>query len=333
MNTSRIIIMGSLGMVVALAVGVRQFRSAARVEGSMSSLRTSTDAIASADHQSTQALAKLDNVFFLPESDQSYASQSRSSSRRQPVANGSRRIGAGRAVTSRDEGEFISPRWSPDGLELMFSKPGYNGLYVKGADGGDMREVTDRDHVGFRAKWNADGTLDTVSNKGEKQSFNPDGTPADSVGSVDDASRVGAFTKDDQVYFRGSPGEPAVPVSSGDDRFYGGTLSPDGRYIAYNGLHTGLYISPLDGSGPGFCLGEGYSPAWLPDSSGIVYNISIDDGHNVIASDLYLASVNGQTISNLTQTPTRIELNPTVSPDGTMIAYELDGVIYVAPIY
>jgi len=281
----------------------------------------------------TSSVARLENVFFLPEADQSYASQPRVSSRKQPVVNGTRRLGPPRAVTSKAEGEFIAPRWSPDGLELLFSRPGYAGLFVKGADGGKLIQVTDKEGVGFKTKWNPDGSITALSNTGEKQTFLPDGTPVEGPSPYDDDSYVGAFTKDDKVYYRAAPGEPARVVSEGDDRFYGGVVSPDGRYIVYNGLYSGLYIKPLDGSGPTVYLGEGYSPSWLPDSSGIVYNISVDDGHQILASDLYLATVDGTNISNLTQTPDTIELNPSVSPDGSAVAYESDGVIYVAPLY
>lgn len=288
---------------------------------------------ATPETKSTATLAKLDNVFFLPEADPGYAGRPRPSAHKLPVANGNRRIGPPRAITTKQEGEFISPRWSPDGLELLFSKPGYNGLYVKGAEGGALRELTDALHVGYKSQWNADGTITAIGNDGKVQRLNPDGTPVDAPSPMDDANYVGAFTQDDKVYYRSAPGEPARLVSEGDDRFYGGVVSPDGRYIAYNGLYTGLYIAPLDGSGPPIFLGEGHSPSWLPDGSGIVYNVSIDDGHQLLASDLYLATVDGTSISNLTQTPDQIELHPSVSPDGQWIAYEADGVIYVAPFY
>jgi len=281
----------------------------------------------------THSLAKVDNVFFLPEADPGYASTARPSSRKLPVANGTRRAGPPRAVTSKAEGEFIAPRWSPDGLELLFSRPGYNGLYVKGAEGGALRELTDTPHVGYKSGWNADGSLSAVANDGKAQQLGADGTPLGPPSPMDDASYVGAFTQDDNVYYRGAAGEPARLVSEGDDRFYGGVVSPDGRYIVYNGLYTGLYIAPLNGSGAPVYLGDGHSPSWLPDGLGIVYNISIDDGHQLLASDLYLASTDGTSISNLTQTSDQIELNPSVSPDGRSVAYEVDGVIYMAPLY
>lgn len=252
---------------------------------------------------------------------------------RQPVVNGSRKITDAHALTDKSEGDFIAPRWSPDGLQLMFSKPGYNGLYTRGVNGGTINQVTDREGVGFKSKWNENGEIETHANSGETQSFKSDGTPMDAVAYESDTSLVGAFTKDDTVYLRSAPGEEPRPITSGDDRYYGGVLSPDGKYIAYNGLNTGLYVQPVDGSSPAVSLGEGYSPSWLADGSGLVYNISRDDGHNIIASDLFLTSPDGSTVSNLTQSDGASELNPVPSPDGSHIAYEIDGVVYIATLH
>lgn len=272
------------------------------------------------------------DVYFLSEASGAPDGKSRPKTMRQPVVNGNRKVIQSRALTSKGEGQFLSPRWSPDGLEVLFSSPGYNGLFTKGANGGELSKVTGKDGVGFWAKYNDKGQIETRTNSGETQSFQADGTPVDSATMMEDTSRVGTFTKDDTVYYRANPGEAAKPVSQGDDRFYGGVVSPDGKYIAYNGLHTGLYVAPLDGSSAPVNLGEGYSPSWLPDGSGVVYNISQDDGHRLIGSDLYMATRDGSTVSNLTQTPYDIETNPSVSPDGTKVVYEKDGVIYVGDL-
>jgi Tol biopolymer transport system component len=277
-----------------------------------------------------QPAQKPVDVYFLSEAG-TRDPKSKPSGMRQPDCNGSRRITNPRAITSKAEGHFLSPKWSPDGLELMFSSPGFSGLYTKGLNGGAVSQVTSKDHIGFGAEWDEDGKIKTKTNDGKKQEFESDGTPAGSVSPEEDTSVVGPFTKDDTVYYRSAEGEAALPVSQGDDRYYGGVVSPDGKYIAYNGLHTGLYVAALDGSS---CvnLGEGYSPSWLPDGSGVVYNISQDDGHYLTSSDLYLATADGSMVSNLTGTPYEVEVNPTVSPDGTQVVYEVDGVIYVGTL-
>jgi Tol biopolymer transport system component len=251
---------------------------------------------------------------------------------KQPKVNGNRRITDARPVTSKEDGEFIMPRWSPDGLELLFSRPGHNGLYTKGVDGGLIKQVTDREGVGFRAKYTANGDISTNSNDGESQTFKPDGAPADSVAFEKDTSMVGTFTKDDTVYYRAAPGEAPRAITDANDRYFGGVVSPDGKYIAYNGLHTGIYVAPLDGSSPPVNIGEGNSPSFLPDGSGVAYFVSRDDGHNIIGSDIYLSSTDGQNVSNLTQTEGTSEVEPSISPDGTRVAYEVDGQVYVGQL-
>lgn len=271
-----------------------------------------------------------DGLFFLPETG-ALAPADRPLHGYRPDANGNHRILNGRAITSLDDGEFMMPRWSPDGLEILMTRPGFNGLFIVGADGGPIAMVTDRENVGFRADWGETGEIGTVTPDGDAQRFSADGTPAEDINPHDRSSER-IYTENDTVYYRENPGDPARPVSGGSDRYYGGEVSPCGKYIVYSGLETGLHIKALDGSSL-VRLGEGYRPQWLADSSGIVYFITTDDGHDVLASDLYLASIDGKTVSNLTNTPNQIERNPSVSPDGTSIVYEVDGVIHVGQIH
>lgn len=272
-------------------------------------------------------------IVFLEEAASSQSpDRPRPTAQRMPAVNGTRRVVNARPITTKEQGEFVSPRWSPDGLELLVSRPGFIGLYTVGAHGGEITQLTNKEGIGFGADWTENGEIATRTNDGQTQKLNPDGSPADSLEVEADASRVGTFTKDDTVFYRPAPGEAPVPLTSGEDRYYGGVVSPDGKYIAYNGLHTGVYVQPLDGSAPPVSLGHGVSPRWLPDSSGVVYNVTADDGHNLIAGDLYLATTDGQNVSNLTQTENTVELNPAVSPDGTKVAYEADGVVYVGEL-
>lgn len=273
------------------------------------------------------------DIYFLPEAGTSRQDRVELLSRRQPTINGSRRVGNSRPVTSTDEGDFMNPRWSPDGLEVMFTRAGHSGVFVKSLRGGKVRMITDMEGVGFNAHYNDEGDIVVKLETGETQVFKPDGTPVEGVSPDPAKGAAGAFTKDDALYYRPGAGAPAVMISDGNDRYYGGKVSPDGQHIVYNGLMTGLFIKRTDGTGDAVSLGEGYSPSWLPDGSGIVYNLSVDDGHNLIASDLYLASVDGKEISNLTNSPEVIELNPSVGPGGGEVAYEVDGVVWVSQLF
>ena len=151
-------------------------------------------ALASAPKASIQSTvatskAKIDDIFFLNEGTsgfESLAAKKTTVVKRMPNATGNRRIVDSRSITTPAEGTFIAPRWSPDGLELLFSKAGYEGLYKKGTIGGDLGVVTSKENVGYGAVWNKDGSIDTKTNKGETQKFNPDGSPVESPNVVAD---------------------------------------------------------------------------------------------------------------------------------------------------
>ena len=125
-----------------------------------------------------------------------------------------------------------------------------------------------------------------------------------------------------------------VILEAGSSVWYGAVLRGDDGTLTL-GENTNVQDNAVLHCDPGgaVSLGEGYSPSWLPDGSGVVYNLSVDDGHNLIASDLYLASVDGKEISNLTNSPEVIELNPSVSPGGGEVAYEVDGVVWVSQLF
>ncbi len=282
---------------------------------------------AGAEKKPVQAELKPE-VFFLDEAGTDAAAK-RPRANMLPKVNGTRSIANVRAITSREEGDFMSPVWSPDGLELMFSKPGFAGLYTKGILGGGITQITAKENVGFNAKWTKDGKIATKTNDGDVQEFNPDGTPAGSASPISDSSVTGPFSSNDTVFYRANPGEAPTPISAGEDRYYGGVVSPDGKHIAYNGLETGIYVRPLDGSAAPVNIGFGTNPSFLPDSSGIVYSVTQDDGHNLVAGDLYLSTLDGGQVSDLTNASPAIETKPMVSPDGGSIAFESDGVIFV----
>jgi hypothetical protein len=73
--------------------------------------------------------------------------------------------------------------------------------------------------------------------------------------------------------------------------------------------------------GTGLILSEGRTGNWSPDSKKIVYFDTKEDGHYVLASEIYLINVDGSGKIQLTDTPDELEHDPVWSPDGTKIAY------------
>ena len=67
------------------------------------------------------------------------------------------------------EGQYINPRWSPDGKKVLFSTEGNNGLfYTELVQPQKVTELNNLKGVGFGAAWAADGKSIFYSEKDEK---------------------------------------------------------------------------------------------------------------------------------------------------------------------
>ncbi|MFH1436094.1 MAG: hypothetical protein ABIJ56_10295 [Pseudomonadota bacterium] len=135
------------------------------------------------------------------------------------------------------------------------------------------------------------------------------------------------FTHRDQIYAK----QPLSwrKLSRGPDKFFGPELSPDGKFVLFTGLSTGVHVVRVV-DGREMLRDEGTSPSWSPDSRTIAYEKTVDDGHEILESDIYMASVDGTLTVNLTATANRIERKPVFSPDGKKISFELNGMTYIA---
>ena len=62
--------------------------------------------------------------------------------------------------------------------------------------------------------------------------------------------------------------------------------------------------------------------------------VTADDGHDITSSDLVAARADGSSRVALTQSPDRLEMNPSWSPDGRALAFDdaVDGALYLLPV-
>lgn len=106
-------------------------------------------------------------------------------------------------------------------------------------------------------------------------------------------------------------------------------VSPDGEWLAFEELGGHLYIRNMKTHTLQDC-GWGNRPAWSPDSRYLVYMQTRDDGHQFLDSDLYMLKISNLSITSLTSTPDRLEMNPAWSPRGDEIAFDTysEGTIY-----
>jgi Tol biopolymer transport system component len=115
-----------------------------------------------------------------------------------------------------------------------------------------------------------------------------------------------------------------------EHRYINMVVSPDGLRIAFEVIGGNLYVMNINGNEL-VDLGEGHRPQWAPDSQYLVYMITEDDGHQYLSSGIYSIKIDGTEKVRLTSTDNKLEMNPSWSPDGNKIAFDVmgEGAIYV----
>jgi Tol biopolymer transport system component len=231
-----------------------------------------------------------------------------------------------REITPRDD--YMAPRWSKDGLDILASKGKYKGLYLISADGSDVRQISDEPGVGYHASWSPDGNYIVVEEEDRTRYFDRSGDEVDpDLPGLE--SRPPVYAKDGIVYLQAgaSRSESDETLIAEGDKYFEPVASPDGTKIAYIGLESGIIIKDLR-TQEDVIVGEGTDLCWMPDSSGIIFNYTQDDGRQIVDGDIFYASVDGGDAQNLTDTPDRIERRPDLSDDGSQLTYEVDGQIF-----
>jgi len=232
-----------------------------------------------------------------------------------------------RPLTAKED--FMHPRWSPDGLDVLFTRGKFQGLYIVSADGSQIRELSKEDGIGFNTRWSKDGSKLIVDKDGVKKAIDLAGGE-DSVEAIEESADP-AFAKNDNIYIKNPATGESEAITNGEDSFFAPQVSPDGEKVAYVGLTTGIHIKDIS-TGEVSNIGQGANIQWMPDGNGLIYNLSQDDGIKLISGDIYFAYADGSGVYNITNSPDVIELNPTISPDGKSISYEVDGQIFTADI-
>lgn len=118
-------------------------------------------------------------------------------------------------------------------------------------------------------------------------------------------------------------GAPASVVSTTREESRG-SVSPDGRAVAFNSDRSGSMclwlLSRKDGRMRALTLGLGsdYQPSWFPDGHRLAFFSS--RGGNV---DIWSVDTTTAVLTQLTKNPA-VDMNPCVSPDGSEIAFQSD---------
>jgi outer membrane protein assembly factor BamB len=243
-----------------------------------------------------------------------------------PVDSTSRQLGNLKVIVPKDaKGGFIAPRFSPDGLQLMLSRAGFQGIYVVAAAGGTPRLVAEASAI--NARWTKDGLIGIRQDK-ELRVLNLDGTSA----RTEAVPPESVYCERDRVYAVPENGAAPVPVTDNSDRFIEPKLCPLHKGVAYIGVETGLYISRADGTGAPRYLGPGEDVSWGPGAAFLIFARTRDDGHALVEGDLYYYDTRGKQLYNLTASTDLLLKSPALSPDGKTVALECEGAIYTGTL-
>ena len=122
-------------------------------------------------------------------------------------------------------------------------------------------------------------------------------------------------------------GERKELAPLGDGNYIWLSLSPDKTRMLFTLAGAGTFITDLEGKVQ-VKLGIANAPKWSSDGKWIVYMVDEDDGHTMIASDIWIASGDGNLRFQLTQTDDSIEMFPDWSPAMDKIVFDIfDGKI------
>ena len=136
------------------------------------------------------------------------------------------------------------------------------------------------------------------------------------------------------IYLMAADGSDVRRVTF-DFNAYSPKWSPDGRRLVFEIPGSGIYATSDDGEGTtaivrsSFAIsgvGTPVEPAWSPDGNSIAF-VSRSfafgpESFSSVSRDIYVADVNGERVTQLTNTPGAAEYAPSWSPDGKMIVYD-----------
>lgn len=225
---------------------------------------------------------------------------------------------ADRLVDARQvaRGDYLAPQFSPDGRELLVTGPQLRGLYVASL-AGRVEQLSDDAEAGVHARWQRDGS---IAYRAQRAGLRRDlSITRDKQVRALAAAKPVAFAQDDRMYVVDRKNQ-LVRIGSGD-RFFGAVVSPDGDKVVFQGLTTGLHLY-VRSTGTLRHIGPGTAPAWSPDGTRLAYEVTEDDGHDIVAAELYVYEVAADRVSAITTTDRVVERRPSFSPDGASIAFD-----------
>ncbi len=271
-------------------------------------------------------------------------------------------LGDARCVTAGHAAHL--PTFSPDGRWLATSCADVTGLAVVSRDGTGWRVLGGERGAAYHACWTPAGDAlwvrggKRITLAGARAPADPRATGDPLVGEdgvtwlayiagdllPDDAGAAWTLTADGQFAVGATRDGRGFVLDLARRRlqwlpdahagaFYGPVAAPRGHQIVANRLGTGLVLVDLD-TGTERALGEGTSPVWWPDGSGVVCEVTRDDGHDIVSSALtYVPLAAGGARVDLGIAHSWCAQHAAISSDGAWCAFDTPAAgVFVAPV-
>ncbi len=220
---------------------------------------------------------------------------------------------------------YLAPRFSPDGSKILASKAGYHGLYIISLAGEVVRTLSDEAHVGYQAQWIANDQI-----RYGKADALFTATLDGRVARANDRQEMRVFAENGEIWLE-TYGERQQLTNSGDI-YFNPSLSPDNKHVVYEGIESGIHVCTLTGDDT--VIGRGNHPAWLPDSKGLVFDVTEDDGQEITASTIALVLLeSSQNRFALTTDSMLLAQRACVSADGKQLVFDARGKLFLARLH
>ena len=202
-------------------------------------------------------------------------------------------------LTDNDEAD-VSPSWSPDGSQIVFSSDRSGGwdLYVMNADGSDAHELL---AGGSHPSWSPDGSAIAF----ERATTEP-----------------GSDLELSQIYTLDLTTGVVEQVTHDDAGALQAEWSPEGDEIAYAGRQARIVVADAAGSEAQRLTDEylDMHPVWSPDGSSLLFSRETSFADDVSLSNVFTVDVAGQQAPRqITHVHDGSAVPSSFSPDGDRI--------------